>query len=136
MMYLPLCDLHASYKEGLTIQFSLSNLPNAHKNPNPNVLIIFKILFSIIMSTANTIIDHFNMTDDEVFVPHKKIQSNNIWFNPTLSVYPEELKMLVQCLNNSILAHALTSSFAIPMNWLSLSCFTTVYNNMNEFVTF
>lgn len=55
---------------------------------------------------------------------------------PTLSMYPEELKMPIQCLNDSALAHALSSSFAIPMHWLLLACSTTVYNKNIEVVTF
>lgn len=106
------------------------------KNSNPIILIIFKILFSIIMSTSNTDVNHFNTTNDEVYVHHMNIQSNNVRFNPMLYAYPEDFNMLVQCLNDSIMAHTLMSSLAIPINWLSLACSTVVCNKQNEIVTF
>lgn len=43
---------------------------------------VFKILFSIIMTTTNTVVDHFNTTNNEVSVPNMKIQLNNVWFDP------------------------------------------------------
>ncbi|CAH1433005.1 unnamed protein product [Lactuca virosa] len=48
------------------------------------------------MSTANTAVDYFNKTEDEVFEPNMMIESNNVRFNPPIEDYPEELKMLVQ----------------------------------------
>lgn len=47
------------------------------------------------MSSANTIVDQFNTTKDEVYVPNMKIKSNNVWFNLLIEYYPEELNMLV-----------------------------------------
>lgn len=88
------------------------------------------------MITAQPVVDHFNTTGEGVYDPQIKIQSNNVWFNPNVVVYPEELKMLIQFLNNLVLAHALTSSFSIPMSWLSLVCSTDVYNKDMEVVTF
>lgn len=44
--------------------------------------------------------------------------------------------MLVQCLNEFVLHHALSTSFAIPMKWLSLAYTTTVYNKSMEVITF
>ncbi|CAI9282258.1 unnamed protein product [Lactuca saligna] len=65
-----------------------------------------------------------------------KIPSNNIWFNPLIKVYPDKLKMLIQVLNDSILTHALLTSFSISMKWLSLASLTDVYNRTTEIVTF
>lgn len=47
------------------------------------------------MCTANTVIDQFNTTKDEVFMPYMKIQSNNVLSNLSIEYYPKELKMLV-----------------------------------------
>ena len=67
------------------------------------------------MSSVPSTTDLFNTTDDVALLSQMKIQSNNVWFNPKFSAYPEELKILVQCLNNLVLAPALSSSFAIPI---------------------
>lgn len=40
------------------------------------------------MSSANTIVDQFNTTEDEVYVPNMKIKSNNVWFNLLIEYYP------------------------------------------------
>lgn len=88
------------------------------------------------MFTANIVVDHFNTIEDKVYVPNMKIQSNNIWFNSSIEDYPKELKMLVHCINASILAHALTTSFSIPMKWLSLIGSTVIYNNTMDIITF
>ncbi|CAH1421299.1 unnamed protein product [Lactuca virosa] len=62
------------------------------------------------MSTPTTPVDQFQTTDDVDSIPHMKIQSNNVWFNPNLVVYPEELKMMGQRLNDFLCLHALSSS--------------------------
>lgn len=64
-----------------------------------------------------------------------KIQHTNHWINPLLDVYLEELRMIVFVLNNSILNHDLSSSFAIPLQRLSFVASTAVYNKIMKFVT-
>ncbi|CAH1435831.1 unnamed protein product [Lactuca virosa] len=88
------------------------------------------------MSTGNTVVDQFNTNDEEISQPTMKIQSKNLWFNPLIKDYLEELKMILQVMNDSILTHALTASFAIPMKWLYLVASTAVYNRTIEIVTF
>ncbi|CAH1451349.1 unnamed protein product [Lactuca virosa] len=44
--------------------------------------------------------------------------------------------MLVQTLNNSVLSFALSTSFVIPMEWLSLAASTAVFNKINKVVMF
>lgn len=44
--------------------------------------------------------------------------------------------MLVECFNSSVLPHTLTTSFSIPMKWLSLACSTAVYIKDCELITF
>lgn len=44
--------------------------------------------------------------------------------------------MLVQVINDSILTHSLTTSFVVPMKWLSLAASTTLYNKSMGIITF
>ena len=59
------------------------------------------------MSTTNTDVDKFNTNEDEVSMPYLHIQSNNLWFNPILDEYPDELKMFIQILHMPYLPHLL-----------------------------
>ena len=77
-------------------------------------MIIFKIPW-ISISNGNTIVDQFNTNDDEVFEPNMKVKCNYLWFNPLINEYPDELQTLVQVMNDSILTHALTTSFVVLM---------------------
>ncbi|CAH1427764.1 unnamed protein product [Lactuca virosa] len=88
------------------------------------------------MSIANIVVDQFNTTEHGVSLPNIKIQSNNVWFNPSIEDYPKELKMVVHCINNSILTHALMTFFAILMKRLSLVGSTVMFNKTTEIITF
>ncbi|CAI9282102.1 unnamed protein product [Lactuca saligna] len=61
------------------------------------------------MAIANTVVDHFNTIEDEVFVHN---------------------------MNDSILAHTLTNSFSIIMKWLSIPGSMAIYNKTMKIVTF
>lgn len=68
-------------------------------------------------------VDQFNTNGKEICQPILKIQNNNLWFNPLINDYPDELKMLIQVMYDSIHTHVLTMSFAIPMK-----CFSGYFN--------
>lgn len=44
--------------------------------------------------------------------------------------------MLIQTLNNSVLFTSLSSSFAVPISWISLAVFTTMLKKTTKFITF
>lgn len=88
------------------------------------------------MAAKPNIVDQLNTNDEEISQPTLKIQHNNLWFNPLINDHPDELKMLVQVMNDSVLTYTLTALFAIPMKWLSLVDSTVVYNRTTELVTF
>lgn len=71
------------------------------------------------MSTGNTVVDKFKTNDDERSQPNTKVQCNNLQFNSLIKEYPNELQMPFQVMNDSILTHALTSSFVVLMKWLN-----------------
>lgn len=54
------------------------------------------------------------------------IQHNNLRLVPTHAQYSEVLWMFVWTLNNSELSYAISTSFAIQMEWLSLATSTAV----------
>ena len=65
-----------------------------------------------------------------------KIQSTNYQVDPTVSSYPEELKMLVVALKTSPLSTAMFNSFSVPMSWLSMAASTASYNYTTDVITF
>lgn len=65
-----------------------------------------------------------------------KIQHTNLWLNPSLDFYPEELQMLVLALKKYVFHLALFSSFAIPMLRMSLTASTSIYNKTTKVVAF
>lgn len=86
------------------------------------------------MAIEQHIVDQFNTKEEEVSQSMMKIQHTNMWLNPLLDAYSEELQIIMLVLNNSILHHDLSSIFAIPMQWLSLATSTVMYNKtMNTF---
>ena len=48
---------------------------------------------------------------------------------------PEVLKMLIIALNHSVLSTVMTSSFSVPMSWLSLAGSAVVFNKTSKIVT-
>ena len=75
-------------------------------------------------------------TDEVLSQSLMKIQSTNYQFDPNVSSYPEELKMLIVALKRSPLSTAMFSFFFVPMVWLSLAASTASYNHTTDVITF
>lgn len=88
------------------------------------------------MDVEQNIFDQFNTSDEDTSQPMMKIQHTNLWLNPSIDGYHEELQMLVLVLNNFALHQALTSSFAIPTQWMSSATSNVVYNKTTKVVIF
>lgn len=43
---------------------------------------------------------------------------------------------MIQCLNDYVLSYALSSSFSIPLHWLSMATSTTFYHNDIDKIAF
>lgn len=65
-----------------------------------------------------------------------KIHSSNFRVQRDVLKYPEELQMLIIALNHSVLSMVMSSSFSVPMTWLSLVGSTLVFNKITKVVTF
>ena len=88
------------------------------------------------MTAINMNVDRSQTTDDATYQPLLKIQSTNYRVQPNVDVYPKELKMLIIALNHSLLSTVMSSSFSIPMTWLSLAGLTVVFNKTTKVVIF
>ena len=77
-----------------------------------------------------------NTTDDASSQPIMKIHSNNYQVDGDVTVYPEELNILIVALRHSVLSTAMFSSFEVPMSWLSMAGSTASYNKTLDTVTF
>lgn len=88
------------------------------------------------MADEQHVVDQFNHNDEEVSQPMMKIRHTNLLLNSLLDTYLKEQRMIILVLSNFVLNHALSSSFAIPMQWPSLVASTTVHNKIMEMVTF
>ena len=75
-------------------------------------------------------------TEEVVSVPILKIQGSNYQVESDLSKYPDELKMLVVALQNSVLSKAMFDFFVVPMSWLSKAASTASYNKETGCVEF
>ncbi|CAH1426642.1 unnamed protein product [Lactuca virosa] len=75
-------------------------------------------------------------TKDVSSVPLMMIQATNYYVEGEVSQYPEELKMLIVALKNSILSTAMFNSFSVPMSWLSQAGSTATYNKASDTITF
>ena len=75
-------------------------------------------------------------TEEVISVPILKIHGSNYQVESDLSKYPDELKMLVVALHNSVLSKAMFDSFAVPMSWLSKAGSTASYNKKTGSVEF
>ena len=75
-------------------------------------------------------------TDDASSQTIMKIQSTNYQVEGDISLYPEELKMLIVALKNSILSTAMFNLFAVPLSWLSLAGSTANYSKAMDVITF
>lgn len=65
-----------------------------------------------------------------------KIPINNYQVDGDVTVYPEELKMLIITLKHSVLSIAMFNSFEVPISWLSMAGSTTSYSKTVDTVTF
>ncbi|KAL7601073.1 hypothetical protein Lser_V15G24877 [Lactuca serriola] len=75
-------------------------------------------------------------TDEVLSQSLMKIQSTNYQVDPTVSAYPEDLKMLIVALKRSLLSTAMFRSFPVPMVWLSRAASTASYNHTADVITF
>ena len=75
-------------------------------------------------------------TKDVTSQPIMKIQSTNFQVQGDVTVYPEELKMLIVSLQHSVLSRAMFNSFPVPVSWLSVVFSTATYNKTISIVTF
>ena len=88
------------------------------------------------MAAPHHTVDPTTTNDEEVSQQMMKIQTTNLHLVPSLDQYPEALRMLFQTFNNFVLSTALSSSFAIPMEWLLIVGSTIVFNKTTKVVTF
>lgn len=87
------------------------------------------------MASTNVPVDPSQTTDEASSQP-LNIQGSNYRVQPGESRYPEELQMLIVSLNHSFISTVMTSSFLVPMTWLSLADSTAVFNKTSKVVTF
>ena len=82
-------------------------------------------------------VDPSNTTTEETTSqPLMKIQSSNFRVQIDVTKYPEQLQMLIVALNHYVLSMVMSSSFSVPMTWLSLVGLTTMFNKMTKVVAF
>ena len=109
---------HYAFKSSLT-----------NKRPNSQFLqILFKL--STMVATQNT------STNEVLSQPIMKIQSTNYHVEGNVSLYPEELKMLIIALQNSGLATIMFNSFAVLITWLSMAASAASYSMATYVITF
>lgn len=77
------------------------------------------------MATPNTIIDPSQTTNDITSQPLMKIQSTNFQVQADVSLYLDELKMLIVALKNFVLSKVIFDAFVVPVSCLSLAGSTT-----------
>ena len=57
-----------------------------------------------------------------------KIQSNNYQVESNVSLYPDDLKILIVVLKRPVLATTMFKSFVVPLTWLSIAASTASFN--------
>ena len=78
-----------------------------------------------------------NSTTEEIASqPLMKIQSNNYQVESNVSLYPDDLKMLIVVLKRCVLATEMFKSFAVPLTWLSMVASTASINKGTDILTF
>ncbi|KAL7592159.1 hypothetical protein Lser_V15G33908 [Lactuca serriola] len=75
-------------------------------------------------------------TYDVSSLPIMKIQGTNYQVEANVSLYHEELKMLIVALKSSVLSKAMFNSFFTPLSWLSQAGSTATYSKALDAVTF
>ncbi|CAI9271719.1 unnamed protein product [Lactuca saligna] len=89
------------------------------------------------MANPQTNVDPTNTTnEEEISQSLMKIQNTNLRLLPTVDQYLEQLRMLIQTLNNVVLSTVLSYSFVVPMSLISLAGSTTVFNKTTKVVQF
>lgn len=68
--------------------------------------------------------------------PIMKIQGTNYQVESNVSLFPEELKMLIVALQHSVLSKPMLNTFAVPISWLSQAGSTATYSKALDTVTF
>ena len=77
-----------------------------------------------------------NTTYEIASQPIMKIQSTKYQVDGDVSMYPEELKMLIVALQHLGLATVMFNDFDVPMSWLSVSGSTASYIKATDVITF
>ncbi|CAH1426019.1 unnamed protein product [Lactuca virosa] len=80
--------------------------------------------------------DEVTTNEEEISQQTMKILHTNLHLIPSLDVYPNELQLIVQILNNYVLSFALSGTFSILIQWLSLVASMVVFNKSTKVVTF
>lgn len=75
-------------------------------------------------------------TVDVTSQPIMKIQGTNYPVEGDVSLYPEELKMLIVTLNRSVLSTAMFNYFVVPLSWLSQVGSTATYCKALDVIMF
>lgn len=88
------------------------------------------------MAATQHNVDPFTTNDKDISQPMLKIIHKNLRLILSLDVYPNELQLLVQILNNSGLSFAFYGTFSSPIQWLSLVSSMVLYNNKTIVVNF
>lgn len=88
------------------------------------------------MAASHHNVEPITTNDDEIPQLMINIQTTNLHLVPSLDHYLNELQMLIQTLNNSVLSFSLSATFAIPMEWLSLATSIVVFNKTIKVVIF
>lgn len=88
------------------------------------------------MAAPNVSVDPSQTTEYITSQPLMKIQGTNFQVKLDVSLYPKGLKMRIVSLTNFVLSTAVSSSFSVPLSWLSLAGSTTVHIMAVKIITF
>lgn len=94
-------------------------------------------LFFKLSRKLSTMADTQNTNTEEVVSqPIMKIQSTSYQVEGDVSLYPNELRMLIVALQHSGLEKAMFDAFAVLMTWLSMAGSTSSYIKAMDVITF
>lgn len=129
--------IHASYNGKGSFQFHVYALWNISRSVTDHHQFYFHTSLRLTqIDTTQHNVEQVTTNYDDISWPMMKILHSNLHFNPSLVVYPNDLQMLVQTLNNFVLSFSLSALFSIPMQWSSHAASTNVYNKKTKFVIF
>ena len=99
---------------------------------------LFIILFKTLKmaNVDNVTAEPSHTKKDVTSLPVMKIQGSNYQVESNVSLYPEELKMLIVALQHFVMSKAMFNSFAVPISWLSQVGSTATYSKALDMVTF